>query len=47
MRNGEDEQLIYMTHGHELRGWGNAREGALCRAEGNQGEKKNGTTVIA
>ena len=34
-----------MTHEHELR-VGNA-EGGGGRAEGDNGEKKNGTTVIA
>ena len=37
-----------MTHGHELRGGGNAGgwgEGARWR--GDKGEKKMGTTVIA
>ena len=42
MGNGEAKELICMTHGHKLR-WGND-DG---RAEGNKGEKKNGTTVIA
>ena len=45
MGNGEAKELIYMTHGHELR-WGNdgGREAAGWR--GIKG-RKNGTTVIA
>ena len=46
MENGEAKELICMIHGHELR-WGNAGGWRGCRAEGNKGEKKNGTTVIA
>ena len=45
MGNGEAKELICMTHGHELR-WRNAG-GRRDRSEGNKGEKKNGTTVIA
>ena len=36
-----------MTQGHELRGWGGMTVGGGCRVEGNKGEKKNGTAVIA
>ena len=43
MGNGEAEELICTTHGHELR-WGNAG-GRGCRAEGTRGGK--GTPVIA
>ena len=28
------QELIYMTHGHELRGWGNVGGREWCRAEG-------------
>ena len=40
MGNGEAKELIYMTHGLELR-WGNDG-GRGYRAEGNTGEKKVG-----
>ena len=45
MGNGEAKELIYMTHGHELR-WGN--DGGK-RGTGRREIKgrKNGTTVIA
>ena len=46
IRNGEAKELICMTHGHELRE-GGILVGGRCRAEGNKGEEKNGTTVIA
>ena len=46
MGNGEAKELICMTHGHELRE-GGILVGGRCRAEGNKGEEKNGTTVIA
>ena len=44
--NGEAEELICTTHGHDLRGRGYAGgwEGTGWRV--NKGEKKNGTTVI-
>ena len=42
--NGEAEELICMTHGHELRGADAGGSG--CRTEGDKGEKKIGTTVI-
>ena len=49
MGNGEAKELIYTTHGHELRGRGGGGcwrvEG--CRVEGDKGEKYIGTTVIA
>ena len=43
IRNGEAKELVCMAHGHEIRG------GMLvgCRVEGNKGEIKNGTTLIA
>ena len=44
--NGEAEELICTTHGHELRREGNMGEGGGCRAEGNKGVG-NGATVIA
>ena len=43
MGNGEDKELICMTHGHELR-QGNDVGGGY-RADWNKG--RNGTTVIA
>ena len=45
MGNGEAKELICMTHGHELRGKMLVEGG--YRVEGNKGEKKTGTTVIA
>ena len=38
--NGETRELIYMTHGHELR-WENDGGGGY-RVGGNKGEKKMG-----
>ena len=38
--NVEAKELIYMTHGYELR-WGNDGRGRY-RAEGNKGKKKMG-----
>ena len=46
MGNGEANELICMTHGHELR-WESAGGRGECWEEGNKGEKKIGTTVIA
>ena len=43
--NVEAKELICTTHGHELRG--QMLMGRGCRAEGNKGEGKNRTTVIA
>ena len=43
MGNGEAEELICTTHGHELR-WGNAGERGI---QGRERGEKNGTTVIA
>ena len=40
MGNGEAEELICTTHGHELR-WGNAG-GRGYRVEGNKREEKMG-----
>ena len=40
MGNGEAKELIYTTHGHELRGECWWVEG--CRTEGNEGEKRMG-----
>ena len=47
MGNREAKELICTTHGHELRGVGNA--GRWRGATGQRGikRKKNGTTVIA
>ena len=45
-RLGEVSELVCMTHGCELR-WGNDGGRGQYRTEGNKGEKKNGTTVIA
>ena len=47
MGNGEAEELICVTHDHELK-WGNAggRVGSGWRGIKGQ-EKKNGTSVIA
>ena len=39
MANEEAKELIYMTHGHELRCWGMMVEGAV-QDGGNKGEKK-------
>ena len=44
--NGEAQELVRMSHGHELRAVECCREW-WYRAKGNKGEKKNGTTVIA
>ena len=45
--NVEAKELICMTHGHELRRWGEFWWERVCRAEENKGEKKTGTTIIA
>ena len=45
MGNGEDNELKCTTHGHELRG--GMLVGGAVPAEGSNGEKRNGTTVIA
>ena len=42
---GEAKELIYMTHGHELR-WGNDG-GRGLQDRGKQRGEKNGTTAIA
>ena len=42
--NGEAKELICMTHGHELTG---GMMVGRCRVEGNKGEEKHETTVIA
>ena len=42
--NGKAKELIYLTHGHELREWNAGGKG--CRVEGNK-EGVNVTTVIA
>ena len=50
MGSGEAKELIHTTHGHELKagvGEGGTRWEGTCRPEGNKGEKKHGTTVIA
>ena len=44
--NGEAKDLVCTTHGHELRGE-ECRKVGWFRVEGDRGEKKNGTTVIA
>ena len=41
MGNGEAKELIWMTHGHELR-WGECWWEQGYRVEGNKGEKKMG-----
>ena len=41
MGNGEAKELIYMTHGHELR-WRNAGGRGVQGGVGNKGEKKMG-----
>ena len=46
MGNGEAKELTCTTHGHKLR-WGGMLEGDRCMVEGDKGEKKIGTTVIA
>ena len=40
MGNGEAKELIYTTHGHELRG--GMMVGMGCRVEGNKEEEKMG-----
>ena len=45
MGDGEAKELIYMTHGHELR-WGNDSGRSDTGQRGIKG-RKNGTTVIA
>ena len=47
MGNGEAEELICMTHGHELQGVGECWWEEGCRVEGNKREERNGTTEIA
>ena len=37
--NGEAKELLYMTHGHELR-WGNAGVGGCAGQRGIKGRKK-------
>ena len=44
--NGEVKELICTTHGHDLRGRGNAGESGVQDRGGERGVK-NGTTVIA
>ena len=44
--NGESKEHVCTTHGHELRGE-ECRKVGWFRVEGDRGEKKNGTTVIA
>ena len=46
MGNREGKELICMIHGHKLR-WGGLLVGGRVLAEGEKGEKKNWTTVIA
>ena len=46
MGNGEAEELIHTTHGHELR-WGNTDGRGGVGQRGIKGREKNGTTVIA
>ena len=45
MGNGEAQELICMTHGHEVR-WGNDGRRAVQGGGEKRGDK-NGTTVIA
>ena len=44
--NVEAKEPICTTHGHELSG-GGILQGVQCREEGEKGEKKIGTTLIA
>ena len=44
--NGEAKEIICMTHGYGLR-WVGMWEGDWEQTEGNKGEGKIGTTVIA
>ena len=46
MAEGENGELICMTHGHEVR-WGNVGGKGQCKARGNKEEEKNGTIVTA
>ena len=46
MGNGEDKELIVMTHRHELSG-GECTRGRECAGLRGIKEKKNETTVIA
>ena len=44
MGNGEATELTCVTHGHELRRWGNAGGRACAGEKGVKG--RNGTSVI-
>ena len=44
--NGEAKELVCMTHGHELRRWGECWWDGGAEWRGIKG-RKNGTTVIA
>ena len=48
MGNGEAKELICMTHGHELRGRGNAggREGAEQRGMNGRKKRDNCNSII-
>ena len=47
MGNGQAKELICKTHGYELR-WGRGMLlGGGYKVEGNKGEERHGTTVVA